>query len=368
MSTRTVLFVTRQLAPKIRGFATATSTKASTPSASASSPSAAASKPTLGALLNEKTNVFEHKDVLVAPQQSIRWTYLELKKHTDAFADGLIDARFRPGSKLAVSLRNEVENLVTQIGAAKAGVTVVPLDPSLKLSDAIGQVKASGAEGFLYIPKVYPYEEFAGKTGLFPQMASWPAGAAWRDDSVPSLRHIIHTETGRKPGQLSYRDLLVYERLPSHLPSLKFQSSSVAYEHAKANGGSLTHSDTLSQASALASSLKLGRDERIAVLTPLHHPTTQVLMWAALSNGSVLVLPSPTLSPEQPDAVFKTLHDEHITTVFALGSALQELAAVQSRHKFAIDRVVLLGQSGPQASQAAQKLGFKQVVEYSAPK
>src|SRR5262245_28855966 len=69
----------------------------------------------------------------------------EFDDATNQVANGLQQLGLRPGQRLAVLMSNSVEMALTIFGACKAGVTVVPLNPSVSNDAIAGMIRDSGA-------------------------------------------------------------------------------------------------------------------------------------------------------------------------------------------------------------------------------
>ena len=78
----------------------------------------------------------------------------EFDRYSSAFAYGLVENGYSSGDKLVLWLdqSNSAEILVAQMGAAKAGVTVVTFDEK-NSHDALDQtLRDSGARGLFFSP------------------------------------------------------------------------------------------------------------------------------------------------------------------------------------------------------------------------
>ena len=72
----------------------------------------------------------QYYDAVRFGAQKFNWTLREFDKYSSAFAFGLVENGFSSGDKLLVwtDQTNSAELLVAQVGAIKAGVTVVTFD------------------------------------------------------------------------------------------------------------------------------------------------------------------------------------------------------------------------------------------------
>lgn len=127
-------------------------------------------------------------------QQHFNWTMKEFDRNSSAFAYGLVEAGFSVGDKLLlwVDQENSAEILVAQMGAAKAGVTVVTFTEKDN-QDAFHQtLKDSGARGLLFSPNTTVNE--AGDTRqtflqrLMPSLESMYPGDALKLNDYPLLK------------------------------------------------------------------------------------------------------------------------------------------------------------------------------------
>jgi long-chain acyl-CoA synthetase len=66
-------------------------------------------------------------DAVRFDSQKFNWNLKEFDRYSSAFAFGLVEAGYTPGDKIVIWLdqSNSAEILVAQMGASKAGVTVV---------------------------------------------------------------------------------------------------------------------------------------------------------------------------------------------------------------------------------------------------
>jgi acyl-CoA synthetase (AMP-forming)/AMP-acid ligase II len=69
-------------------------------------------------------------DAVRFDSQHFNWTLKEFDRYSSAFAFGLVEGGFKPGDKLVcwIDQSNSAEVLVAQMGAAKAGVSIVTFE------------------------------------------------------------------------------------------------------------------------------------------------------------------------------------------------------------------------------------------------
>jgi len=105
---------------------------------------------TVGDLLRRAAERAPERDGLVdanAPGGR-RWTYAELLTDAERVARALLE-RFEPGERVASCSPNRPELVLLQFGTALAGLTLVPLNPTLRPAELTYALRQSGAAGIL---------------------------------------------------------------------------------------------------------------------------------------------------------------------------------------------------------------------------
>jgi len=105
------------------------------------------------------------------------------------------------------------ESLVTQMGAIKAGVSVVTFDEK-DSCDALDQALGSSkAKGLIFSPATEAEEGQTRLTflqKLMPELSTMYAGEELNLDKYPHLKHIVQTGHQAHRGINKFRDLAVY--------------------------------------------------------------------------------------------------------------------------------------------------------------
>lgn len=136
-----------------------------------------------------------------------------MNRHIDAFANGLQGTKFTDKHKIVIWAKDCAENVVAQLGAAKAGVQVQVLGSGTSAAE-LGKA-LSGARALLFSPTLLP-EEGAYKTvqELIPELA----GIRERADQIvysakfPTLLWVFNTGFERYPGMLKFEYIMSYKR------------------------------------------------------------------------------------------------------------------------------------------------------------
>ena len=170
----------------------------------------------------------EWLDAVRFDSQELNWTIKELDQHTAAFAYGLVERGFAPGDKLLlwVDAEHSAEVAVAQIGAVKAGVTVVAVDAKDEMHHVGDALEASGAKGLLLSPHTKQdgnHKRANLLLELMPELADYYPGQKLVIDNFPNLTNIIHTGHSTIRGTNKFKESLVYTK--PHLTNMKIHGS-----------------------------------------------------------------------------------------------------------------------------------------------
>lgn len=153
-------------------------------------------------------------DAVRFDNQSLNWTLKEFDKYSSAFAFGLLEAGFKPGDQLVlyVDQASSAETAVTQMGAIKAGVTVVTFDEK-DSADALDHALGSGAKGIIYSPATPTGEGTTRDTflqTLIPELSTMMRGDELKAGKYPHLDMVVQTGHTGIRGVNKFKDVAVY--------------------------------------------------------------------------------------------------------------------------------------------------------------
>jgi len=128
-------------------------------------------------------------------------TFADLDARADRAAAGLQDLGLAPGDRLAVVAGNAVETVVALLGAFRAGLTAVPVNPGATTPELAHVLADSGARAAV------------AAAGVLPRLL--PAAG-------PALEVVVATPAGEAPGTgprvLPWDDALGADRAPAPVP------------------------------------------------------------------------------------------------------------------------------------------------------
>ena len=227
-----------------------------------------------------------------------------LQRYSSAFAFGLLEAGFTPGDKLVLYADQTytAESLVTQMGAIKAGVSVVTFDEKDDCDALDHALATSKAKGVIISPSTLADEDsnttrltFLQK--LMPELSTLYAGEEMNLAKYPNLKHVVQTGHQAIRGVNKYRDIAVYAN-----PALSTRQipenqgdwvTHVAYKGGK-QVTSITSSELVEKSQTLwDSSLSKSGDEKkpIFMACDLENPLGFAAFLACSSNFKKVFIP-----------------------------------------------------------------------------
>jgi len=99
----------------------------------------------LGHIVDRFANAQPNSTALIIGPQRSRISYADLAQLVDDQCDTLRRSGLRSGDVIALSCANNIEFVVALLGAARAGIVVAPLDPTLPAIQARERVNRVGA-------------------------------------------------------------------------------------------------------------------------------------------------------------------------------------------------------------------------------
>lgn len=154
-------------------------------------------------------------DAVRFESQRINWTLRELDRYSSAFAFGLLEAGFTRGDRLLLYIDQtaSAESLTAQMGAIKAGVTVVTFDEKDDVEALDSALGNSGAKGLIFTPDTATGENQTRSTfvsQLIPELKSMRRGDELSSSSYPHLDLVVQTGHSAFRGVNKFRDIAVY--------------------------------------------------------------------------------------------------------------------------------------------------------------
>ncbi|KAG1709279.1 hypothetical protein DVH05_019922 [Phytophthora capsici] len=286
---------------------------------------------TVGATLDEAVARLPHKEALRSVTQDVRWSFKELNAAVDELANGFLDLQFQRGDVVAVWLPNSTENVLTQLAAARAGLTLAVIEPEVSEAKELAFIlQDSNASGLVFEPKQAGRNQTQIVQGLFPELATFRENKeVFRPKNFRQLHSIITTSWDHVEGMINLNGMMVNSPEPYAMKALSKtldDKTPLAVTYSKVEGQNpkkgavLTHGDVLKQAEKLAQSLNLTATDK--VLLTGEETGLSLGPLAAIGQNSQVVLASKEFNAE---AVQQALEAENCSIV---GSGLENFKRV----------------------------------------
>jgi long-chain acyl-CoA synthetase len=212
-------------------------------------------------------------------KEFIQWSFARLAEESRRIGRGLLAAGLRRGDRVALSAENRPEWMAVWLGAAVAGLVIVPIDILFSDEECATLLKMTAAEAFFYSPRKRDFvaEFFApgGASGIPVKLA-----VCISPEDDPSFE-AFGAEAGHQ------RLPAPEELAPEDPVSIVFSSGTTGF----AKGIILSHRGILLNSKAAIHALRPGPADVFVSVLPLHHtyPTTCSFI-SPLSVGAATVI------------------------------------------------------------------------------
>jgi len=241
------------------------------------------------------------RPALVVREQGVRWTYGELAAEVDRLAAGLLALGLAPGERVGIWSLNCAEWVLAQFATARAGLVLVNINPSYRVTELEYALAQVGCTALLTACR-FKTSDYIGMLGeLLPELAtSRPGALAAR--RMPALRAVIQIEGETAPGCLAFADVLAgggaaeRARLGEIARRLQFDDAvNIQFTSGTTGapkGATLTHHNILNNGFFIGEAMRLSASDSLCIPVPLYHCFGMVLgVLAAVTHGAAMVFP-----------------------------------------------------------------------------
>ena len=271
---------------------------------------------TIGYYFSAQARRLGHRDGFRVPHQGVAWTYIDMKKNSDAFAEGLFESGLKAGDRVLSIQPATAEAFMTHAACARIGVVCVHFNPSEATADALANA----------IDKYQPTTivlrencEFAGggkkeakkggggstaKRSVYemlyqsiPELDQVIGNITIRAPKYPSVREVIVTDNNMNlPGARSLRNVVSWGPFNYYESNTRRVGAYLSADHpssiipgAEGKDTVFTHRNIMTAAFHTAQYLKLKNDTRV-MLAPqnTHRPLFLLAHYSSLAAGSSL--------------------------------------------------------------------------------
>ena len=268
--------------------------------------SAALIEDTIGAYLDRVAGQDGGKLALVVPHQGVRWTYADLKSHSDRFAAGLLHLGLEPGDRVGIWSPNCAEWTVAQFATAKAGLVLVNINPAYRISELEHVLGAVDCRALVTATHFKSSDYLAMLDTLAPELA---ANESVLDSArLPALRHVITIGDGVHAGCTPFdavsrlageHDLRRLEEVAATLDArsavnIQFTSGTTGLP----KGATLSHRNLINNGFFVGEATGIVPGSRVCIPVPLYHCFGMVMgNLGCLTHSAAMVYPGESFDP-----------------------------------------------------------------------
>lgn len=215
-----------------------------------------------------------------------RWTFEQLLIDSEAVARALL-VRFRPGEHVAIWSSNVPEWILTEFGAALAGLTLVTVNPAYLGAELAFLLKQSRACGIV-VQDAYRDRDLVATVNEVRQ-------------SLPELRDVIPLSSWSHFIESSTESVQLTSVNPDDVAQIQYTSGTTGTP----KGARLTHRNLANNARIFARTIGAGEDDIWINPMPMFHTAgCSLCTLGALQTGGTQVLP-PAYDPQHMLRLFE---------------------------------------------------------------
>nr|WP_210308935.1 AMP-binding protein [Ochrobactrum sp. CM-21-5] len=275
---------------------------------------------TIGRHLDQIAETYPDRPAVVVRHQNVRLTYAELKKRTDALAEGFLAVGLCPGERIGIWSPNNLEWVLTQFATAKAGLILVNINPAYRgheLEYALAKVECTA---LILAPALKSSDYFEILRSIIPEIDDARPGYL-ASKRLPGLRCVIRLGSEQTAGMLNFDDVIsagdavTREELARLTEELQFDDpiniQFTSGTTGSPKGATLSHHNILNNGFFVGEAMRLTERDRLCIPVPFYHCFGMVLgNLACVTHGSCMVIPNESFDPL---LTLQTVQDEQCT-------------------------------------------------------
>ncbi len=280
---------------------------------------------TIGRFFDTACDRHGERDALVVRQQNARLSFAALRRRVDALACALLRLGLQPGERIGIWSPNNLEWVLTQFAAAKAGLVLVSINPAYRRSELEYAVNKAACRALVLSPAFKSSDYLAMLGEIAPELASCVPGRL-RSRALPTLEFVIRLGEQRSPGMIGFDELLSppsfdeLTRLEALGQSLQFDDpvniQFTSGTTGQPKGATLSHHNILNNGYFVGEAIRLEAGDRVCIPVPLYHCFGMVMgNLACLTHGATMVYPGEAFDPP---ATLETVAEEKCTALYGV--------------------------------------------------
>ena len=254
------------------------------------------------------------RDAAVFVEQGLRWTWLQLMQQVEAAAAGLARLGVKKGDRVGIWSPNRAEWLITQFATARLGAILVNINPAYRLAELEYALTTAGVS-VLVTAAAFKNSNYLG---LLQNLGVGPTGLSAK---LPQLKTVVRLGDEPTAGMLNWR--LLVDAGVSHIDALPPASTLACHEPINIQftsgttgapkGATLTHSNVVNNARAVADCMRLTEADSLCIPVPLYHCFGMVLsVLTCVTRGAKMVFPGEGFDAR---ATLAAVEAEHCTAL-----------------------------------------------------
>ncbi|MBD1380679.1 fatty acid--CoA ligase family protein [Metabacillus arenae] len=239
-------------------------------------------------------------------------SYIQLEDAVTRFASGLQESGIKKGDHVALLLGNSPSFVISLYGALKAGATTVPINPNYTANEISYMLNKGDIKAVITLDLLVPMlERMHGDLPKLETVIVCETPPSDKKQQLDVSQYSIYSLMKPFSKMLSsdYQSFLAPEMSEEDTAIILYTSGTTG----KPKGAMLSHKNLFSNASDVASYLKMNESDKIITTLPMFHVfCLTVSLNAPLMSGAVLLI----LPKFSPAGVFK-IAKEYEATIFA---------------------------------------------------
>ncbi len=259
-------------------------------------------------LIGRAASRFGPREAVICPHQSIRRSYHDLCRETDALAAGLLAIGLEKGDRVGIWSPNRYEWVLTQLASARIGAILVTINPAYRLAELKFALNRSGCRALVLAESFKSSEYLRMLRQLAPELNRCRPGGL-RSEQLPHLRSVIalcddpgpgiyafaHVHDLAGPAQVLRLAAVDSTLAPDDAINIQFTSGTTGAP----KGATLTHRNIVNNARFVTDRIHLAEDDRLCIPVPLYHCFGMVMgVLGAISKGAAMVFPGEGFDAE----------------------------------------------------------------------